>query len=275
MTSMKKMHNNTTHFFPFTESLDSYVIPNRFNDPFNYIPTPLCLLAVEKLQHYLNTTTDLQHNFGLDNADNVLAHGKMFGVLIAENEQKEIGFLMAFSGKLIGENDLSKFVPVVGHKNRDIDYLNSNMTGLTQMNHQIEIIQNQINSLNENHSDEAKVLQGKISTLKLERKQRSQIIQQRIFEEYTFLNALGESKSLLQIFQEASNGLPPSGAGECAAPKLLQYAFESNLKPIAMSEFWWGKPRKSQDKKHGAFYPSCLDKCGPILQHMLKGLTIH
>jgi len=260
------------YFFPFKESLHSYTIPESFNDPFYYTPHPLCILAVEKLQHYLKTTSDLQHNFGINAGNPLAVHGKMFGVLVVQNDKNELGFLIAFSGKLIGENDLSKFVPVVGEKDRDVGFLNSSMTGLTKLNQQIKLLQDQVDAINNQNLEQSKKLLIEINILKSERKERSKFIQQRIFEEYNFLNILGESKSLLEIFQEKNNSLPPSGAGECAAPKLLQFAFESNLKPIAMAEFWWGKSRKSEDKMHGAYYPSCLDKCGPILAHMLKGM---
>lgn len=100
------------------------------------------------------------------------------------------------------------------------------------------------------------------------------MVQKHLFEEYKFLNMKGEQKSLLTIFNNSQKKLPPAGAGECAAPKLLQYAFEANMIPVAMAEFWWGKSRKSQDKKQGKFYPSCLDKCKPILGHMLEGFDL-
>jgi tRNA pseudouridine32 synthase/23S rRNA pseudouridine746 synthase len=79
---------------------------------------------------------------------------------------------------------------------------------------------------------------------------------------------------VLDIFEEAHNRVPPTGAGECAAPKMLQFAYSNNLKPITMAEFWWGVSDKSEVRKHGQFYPACRGKCEPILNHMLKGLAI-
>ena len=74
---------------------------------------------------------------------------------------------------------------------------------------------------------------------------------------------------------EIFNNNPPAGAGECAAPKLLNYAFEHQLKPIAMAEFWWGQSPKSEIRKHKQFYPACKSKCEPILlSHMLMGLEM-
>ncbi len=96
-------------------------------------------------------------------------------------------------------------------------------------------------------------------------------LQQQLFEAYQFLNAEGESKSLLDIFTEDA---PPAGAGECAAPKLLNYAFAHNLKPIAMAEFWWGQSPSSEIRTHGNFYPACKTKCQPILGHMLSATSV-
>lgn len=114
----------------------------------------------------------------------------------------------------------------------------------------------------------------KIDALKDERRTRSGLLQKRLFDEYRFLNANGEWRSLLSIFHYTDQSTPPAGAGECAAPKLLQYAFLHQLEPIAMAEFWWGASPKSDVRKHRQFYPACRGKCEPILGHMLKGLEV-
>ncbi|WP_291726556.1 RluA family pseudouridine synthase [Bernardetia sp.] len=118
------------------------------------------------------------------------------------------------------------------------------------------------------------VFKDKIAELKKERKNRSNDLQQRLFEKYTFLNARGEYKSLQTIFNKELEIAPPAGAGECAAPKLLHYAYKNNLEPIVLGEFWWGQPPKSEIRKHGQFYPSCRAKCEPILGFMLQGLEV-
>lgn len=109
---------------------------------------------------------------------------------------------------------------------------------------------------------------------KEERKLRSAALQQQLFDQYHFLNAHAERKSVLDIFNEALQMLPPAGAGECAAPKLLQYAYQESLTPICMAEFWWGASPSSEIRKHKQYYPSCRGKCEPILSHMLQGLTV-
>ena len=111
-------------------------------------------------------------------------------------------------------------------------------------------------------------------TLKNLRKTKSNALQNWLFTNYTFLNDESEEKSLLDIFKTALHSQPPAGAGECCAPKLFQYAYKNNLKPIALAEFWWGQSPKSEVRKHKQFYPSCWGKCEPILSHMLKGLQV-
>ena len=110
--------------------------------------------------------------------------------------------------------------------------------------------------------------------LKTERKKRSAALQQKLFEQFRMLNARGEIKDLCTIFEQTVHKTPPAGAGECALPKLLQYAYLHQLKPLAMAEFWWGNSPKTEVRHHGYYYPSCKGKCEPILQHMLQGLKV-
>jgi len=128
----------------------------------------------------------------------------------------------------------------------------------------------ELNSINK----EISILTDQIEILKNLRKTKSNALQNWLFTNYTFLNAESEEKSLLNIFKTALHSQPPAGAGECCAPKLFQYAYKNNLKPIALAEFWWGQSPKSEVRKHQQFYPSCWGKCEPILSHMLQGLQV-
>ena len=89
------------------------------------------------------------------------------------------------------------------------------------------------------------------------------------------MNKFKQEKGLLEIFSNTVFQQPPAAAGECAAPKLLQYAFQNDLEPICMAEFWWGDSPKSEVRKHGQFYPACTGKCEPILGHMLQGFELN
>lgn len=122
--------------------------------------------------------------------------------------------------------------------------------------------------------DKVRQIEETICLLKQERKKRSAALQEKLFGQFRMLNAKGERKDLCELFKSTPQGFPPSGAGECALPKLLQYAYSSDLTPLAMGEFWWGMSPKDEIRHHGHFYPSCKGKCEPILRHMLIGLDI-
>lgn len=170
--------------------------------------------------------------------------GKMFGVLIVENSEN---YLAAFSAKLDGSYHHEGFVPPV-----------------------------------------YEMKQEPVGTSKAE----SQRLQRLLFAQYRFINGLGETKDLLEIFAnekpilspeewfsrspvtDNQSPLPPSGTGECCAPKLLQYALTHGLKPVALAEFWIGAPSRTEIRKEGCFYAPCSGKCVPILKHMLRGLDV-
>lgn len=117
-------------------------------------------------------------------------------------------------------------------------------------------------------------MQDEIDRLKAERKSRSAALQAELFTRFRLLNARGEARGLLDIFREAGHSLPPAGAGECAAPKLLQQAYLNGWQPVCMAEFWWGTSPRAEVRHHGHYYPACQGKCGPILAHMLQGLQV-
>lgn len=114
-------------------------------------------------------------------------------------------------------------------------------------------------------------LQERIRSLQTERRQRSSQLQDWLFSQYVFLNARGEGKSLHKVFTGTQI---PSGAGDCCAPKLLQYAYQCGMRPLCMAEFWVGQSPVDEVRLHGHFYPACRSKCKPILGHMLQGLDV-
>ncbi len=117
-------------------------------------------------------------------------------------------------------------------------------------------------------------LTDEITLLKKRRRRLSTILQKHFFKQYQMLNILGKSRDLTEIFAETIVQKPPAGTGDCAAPKLLQFAFKHKLTPVCMAEFWWGKQPKSEIRKHLNFYPACQGKCQPILNHMLNGMDV-
>lgn len=335
-------------YFP-DHQVNSITLPERFTFPFYYEPHPLARMAAAELQHYLETQTVPDHNFGLDAGQEGAVIGKMFGILVVQDAEGRLGYLSAFSGKLAGSNDHPRFVPpvfdmleensfflkeleVITTINARVKEISTNAT-YQQLNRDIESLLGQSlheistlkttlkdnkanrkklraqlkSSLNQPEYDMAEAqlikqslydkhqlhtLTGKwekvlenvrtklaqfeagIEALKNERSERSAALQQQLFEQYVFLNKDGNNKSLYDIFSATPFGKPPAGAGECATPKLLQFAFKNGYKPIAMAEFWWGAAPKSEIRQHQQFYPACTGKCKPILAHMLEGMPV-
>lgn len=232
------------------------VIPDVLNDPFGTNIPAIALIAAKELQDYITKNQPFwEHNFGVEPHKTNLKKGKMFGVLVVENKANEIGYLSAFSGKLDGDDFNNIFVPSLFDTSIDDYFLDKGMSELTVLCNQI---------------DELKTLENtedKVEKLIEIRKNKSNALQQKIFDQYIFLNRKGDKKDLYAVFEEYSNKKPAGGSGECAAPKLLQYAFQNELKPLAIAEFWWGKT--TPNRAHLNYYPSCNDKCKPILGYML------
>ncbi|OED62212.1 RNA pseudouridine synthase [Vibrio tasmaniensis ZS-17] len=118
------------------------------------------------------------------------------------------------------------------------------------------------------------VFTNQLVELKEQRAHLSHQLQHKLFSQYAFQNAEGNIEDLNQIFEDTPNKIPPAGSGECAAPKLLQYAYLNGYTPLALAEFWWGRSPKSEIRKHKKYYASCQSKCVPILGHMMKGLEV-
>lgn len=335
------MNDQKTCFTYFKSPIDGLALPERFTFPFCYEPHPLCVLAAEELQQKIQNHQPLQ----LELAQT----GKMFGVLIVENDKGEIGYLSAFSGKLSMPESIINFVPavfdidaktgffqeessIINRLNSELETLLANpLIGeyklalelkLSQQNEQLtqhrikmavnkktrkeqrsyaknslnggdlaqrlkQLAQASINDKNELRDlkeywniqvseveGHLNKLTDKISEVKKKRKQLSTKLQKKLFKQYRLLNSAGNEKDLIELFQNFPHQIPPAGTGDCAAPKLLQYAFKQNLKPLAIAEFWWGKAPKSEIRQHKNFYGACSGKCQPILAHMLEGMDI-
>jgi tRNA pseudouridine32 synthase/23S rRNA pseudouridine746 synthase len=258
---LSQKHQNSGQFFTkFEEPIDSNIIPQHFNLMLSDKPHPLCLLAAEQLQSHLKTQAEWHHNFGLAEHANGNIIGKMFGILVVQTATNEIGYLSAFSGKLAGSNQHNQFVPSIFDTLDENGFLNDGMQVLAQMSEEISQLKKQLSKANNEQ----------IQLLKKNRRNYSVALQKQIFDHYHFLNQAGEEKSLVDIFAASGYKNPPAGAGECAAPKLLQYAFQHQMKPLAIAEFWWGLSPKSATWKHKQFYPCCKEKCEPILAHILS-----
>lgn len=249
------MSNSNILQFTNFPSLDECDIPLSFPSPFDTHPHEIAQQAAKHLQATLLPTVD--HNFGLDSAKKGRPIGKMLGVLVVKNTNNQLGYISAFSGKLNGGNHYEGFVPPIYDGLQEGGFLNKGMSALS-------VIVKKVRTLKEKNDPS---LQCELESLILQRSNHSKSLQKKLFESYHFINSEKESKSLLEIFKDQK---AQGGSGECAAPKLLQYAFNSDLEPIAIAEFWWGTSPKSLHRVHKEFYPACKEKCRPILGWMLK-----
>jgi tRNA pseudouridine32 synthase / 23S rRNA pseudouridine746 synthase len=336
-------------FTLFKTSIEGISLPEKFTFPFYYEPHPLCIIAANELQNYLEAENSLNHNFGLNPNQKGLVIGKMFGVMVVKNKEGEIGYLSAFSGKLANSNHHQYFVPPIFDMLEEEGFFRMEEEILNEINRKIEKLENAEefellkeelketkskanieigelkNKIKEGKAKRKKIREeqieilseedfeklnnslvqeslkeqyflkdftrkwksnillfenklneyvAKIEALKEERKTKSAALQNQLFDQYQFYNSLGETKNVCEIFEKTVQKLPPAGAGECAAPKLLQYAYKNNFQPIAMAEFWWGQSPNSEIRIHKNFYPACRGKCEPILGHMLQGIAL-
>ncbi|MBT8326864.1 MAG: pseudouridylate synthase [Bacteroidia bacterium] len=251
------MGSRESKFIEFIGDISEIPLPSSLNNPFDYKPHLLCVIASEQLQHHLINQNNWNHNFGLSDNQPGKQIGKMFGVLVVQKEDQSIGFLAAFSGKLANKNNHEYFVPAVYDSLAEGEFLTPGMLKLKEINDKVKELKKQGNEDS-----------NQLKQLKQHRKLHSQQLQKQLFESYQFSNSNKERKNPYEIF--GSN--PPAGAGECAAPKLLQYAFQNNLKPLAIAEFWWGVSPSinTESRKHKEFYPACEDKCRSVLGWMLR-----
>lgn len=252
----------TTLLHPIPADAALAATPLRFTFPFRYEPHPLCRAAAEDIMPLCRRLLEGESG------------GKMFGVLVVEYESRAY-YLAAFSGKLCGTYLHEGFVPPVYDLQHPEGYFRREEAAITAIN--------------------IRIAQGEDTPeLRAERRERSVALQQWLFRQFSFLSAEGESRTLPELFAEQPQILTaeeyfngkrraedtgtaariPSGAGECCAPKLLQYAYLHNLRPLCMAEFWLGPSPRDELRIDGNFYPACQSKCRPILTHMLRGLDV-
>lgn len=304
--------------------------PKLFTWPFHYVPHELSVIASKQVKEYLASRSEWSEE---------IAQGKMFGVLVIEDSEGELGFLTAFSGNLAGSNHHDYFVPPIYDMLRPGDFFRRGEAEISAINREISAIeqgseylaakqdfeQTKVDAerilselkttlaerkkardrrrdegenadvlILESQRDNADLQRTKkalkelttkcakryetylsnIAELKCERQQRSSALQMQLFEQFRILNGRGQEKTLVELFAPTPQIVPPAGAGECAAPKLLQYAYINGYKPIAMAEFWQGESPRGEVRHHDAFYPACNGKCKPILMFMLEGLNV-
>ena len=168
-------------FQPFKTNISGISLPEKFTFPFYYEPHELSIIASTELQSYLETQSDFEHNFGLQEHQEGLVIGKMFGVLVCQNQEGTLGYLWAFSGKLAGVNHLTYFVPTIFDMLQENGFFRKEEEVLNAINRKIEILensdelQNKKNQLESTKKEAATDIQNqkdKIKRLKLKRDEK-------------------------------------------------------------------------------------------------------
>ncbi|MFT6970019.1 MAG: tRNA pseudouridine32 synthase/23S rRNA pseudouridine746 synthase [Roseivirga sp.] len=239
--------------FDFKSDISKITLPRALNNPFGTQIPEIARVAAGEFQILIEAESE-----GWE-YDYRIQKGKMFGVLVVQREDQTYGYLGTNSGRTPKDATCRQFVPSIFDDAADDFFIDKGMIALSEITGEIE------KALDE----------SEIKTLKEKRRQKSVALQEQLFSHYQFLNILGEEQNIVEVFQNSSHGKPPSAAGECAAPKLLQYAFEQGLKPIALAEFWWGNSPKNKERAHKVFYPACKNKCRPILEYMLNDTELY
>ena len=238
------------------------MIPTKFTYPFRYVPHPLVVEAARKLIAAIDSDPFLKYLF---------SEGKMLGVLVCgKPDSEETVTLNAFSGLVGGHSVLPGFVPpifdttTVPSLRGPVDRGSAPVTSPAAPGLPIPLRSIPASAV----ALRSECSEGPSTS------RESKELQDWLFKQYRVRNGLGEEKDIKDIF--AARGLvPPGGTGECAAPKLLDYAFRNGLKPLCMGEFWYGaSPGSGEVRQHGRFYPSCTGKCGPLLSWMLQGVDV-
>lgn len=226
---------------PLPASVAHVDSPRPFPYPLAGEAHPLCVAAKDHLTTWMQADEALWSE---------ASQGKMLGVLVVEQGGAR-GYLAAFSGTLCQQTVLPGFVPPVFDLMAPDCYFQQEQAAISDINRRL--------------------MQQSSTALLAERAERSRALQTWLFQQYHFLNAKGEERDLLDIFGQS---VPPGGSGDCCAPKLLQYAYQHDMTPLCLSEFWVGAAPRGELRIHGHCYTPCRSRCLPILSYMLQGLEV-
>ena len=146
----------------------------------------------------------------------------------------------------------------------------------SQEKRELKSLKSQLNDQIEQAKTQLENQKLAISSIEEAREKLEQLLEHARLASYQFHNQYGHIKSLDKLLR----GQVPDGqaaipvTGDCCTPKLLNCAFQHNLTPVALTEFWWGTPPQAEVRQHKNLYPVCQSKCFEILEHMLEGIEL-
>lgn len=234
------------------------------HNPYYYHPQPAARLAADDVFSVIRSRPDWSALF---------VQGKMLGILVVDIPHNvstlpsrvhiinNVCYLAAYSGVVNGlVDDTQYFVPPIYDLQQPDDFYLTKDAEITAINHRLKQL--------DPTSAEAKQLQQSRHALSI-------ALQKEIFSHFNLLDATGvRYRNIVDIFADAKRGLPPGGTGECCAPRLLQYALAQGLKPLQLAEFWYGASPRTLNRHHASFYPSCIEKCSPLLRYQLGPMPV-
>lgn len=231
---------------PVRLDVDIATLPTIFPTPFRQgCPHPVAVRAAEQLKSHLSAHLPAEVVRGP-------MGGKMFGVLVVVDADGRPGVLWGFAGMVQGDRRLAGFVPSACDQ-RAFDTLWATEGARV-----------------ESFNDAIANARGSTrASLEAEQQAISRALLPKLQATYELSNARGETRGLEALFDPRPI---PGGAGDCAAPKLLQHAYRLGARPVALAEFWWGDATPAGGRHHGVFYPACRGRCAKILPFMLEGV---
>ncbi|MFI3306041.1 MAG: pseudouridine synthase [Rikenellaceae bacterium] len=295
------------HFHRLSTEIDTSTM--RLNNPYDYQPHPLVVEAAQQFRAQLEATA-----CGDEAMSEELRRGKMLGVLVVRSSSGDVGYLAAFSGALAGRTAVEGCVAPIYDLDGGDGYFRREERRVTALGIEIEEIERSpeyselrretetiidstkqqmeearaaqlpkselkrlLTQMNRNISEARQRLSAQSTRLDELRRERSELssqLQRWLYRDYKVVNGRDEWRSLYSIFEERVNRLPPAGAGECAAPKLLHYALVNDYTPLSIGEFWVGASPRGEVRRDGQFYGACRGKCHPILGFVLQGIEV-
>lgn len=107
--------------------------PSRMNNPLNYTPHPLCVMAAEEVRRMVRENAVM--------SSETRKSGKMFGVLVVETPDGNTGYLAAYSGQIAGRSNWDGFVPAVFDYLQDGGYFKTCEAEITAINKQVRLME--------------------------------------------------------------------------------------------------------------------------------------
>lgn len=244
-------------FFPLDPQPAPGELPSQMPSPFRPgRPHPLAVRASEGMRAWLESSEGpaaehFQGRFG----------GKMMGVLVVRAPDGRVGYLRALAGMLDGSWELPGCAPPTFDLERFETLWNDAGAKIFALDRQIIALKSDPNTAEREAARIAELIEAQRAA--------SHGVHAQLIDTYRIRNARGEGRGLADLFAPLP---PPGGAGDCAGPKLLSYAYDHGFTPLAMAEFWWGASPPAGGRQHGVYYPACRGRCSKILPFMLEGI---